>query len=107
MRMFFRILIVVLSFSSTVVFAQVTAKVVAVGTYGEGSVFVFFDTVISSCSNAQRIDLSATNPSLKNVLSVAEIAFTTGSSVIVNTATCSGATPVFTTDGASYMYLAK
>lgn len=87
--------------------AAVTAKVNAVGTYGSGAIFIFFDRAISDCSTTNRIDLAAANPSVKHVLSVAMVAFSTGSDVFIHAGSCAGTVPVFSTGGDSYFYLTK
>jgi hypothetical protein len=85
----------------------VTAKVNVVGTYDDGSIYIMFDKAISDCSTTSRIDLPANNPSVKNVLSIAMTAFVTGSNVEIHPGSCSGVTPLFSTDGDSYFYLTK
>lgn len=83
----------------------VVAKVKQVGTYEHGSVFVFFDRPISTCSDTNRLDVEATIPAVKAVFAVATTAFATGSSVVVHPGACNGTKPTFTTDGDSYIYL--
>lgn len=87
--------------------AAVVAKVNAVGTYDDGSIYIYFDRAISDCSATNRLDVAADNPSVKNVLSIAMTAFATGSNVEINPGSCSGEKPQFTTTGDSYFYLKK
>ena len=84
----------------------VVAKVIGTGTYDDGSIFVFFDRQISSCSeNSTRLDLLHSHPAKEQVLSIAMTAFVSGKSVTVHPGSCSGNFPAFDTVGDSFMFL--
>ena len=84
--------------------SAVLAKVTGAGTYADGSVYVFFDRPISSCSTGNgRIDIAAGSPARDQVLSIAMTAFVSGRSVKIRPASCDGQSSVF--DGSSYFYL--
>ena len=83
----------------------VTAKVTGTGTYDDGSIYIFFDRQISSCSTTSRLDLVATHPAKEQVLSIAMTAFVSGKSVNIHPGSCGGESPVFGTVGDSYFYL--
>ena len=78
--------------------ALTSAHVVAVGTYGNGNVYVTLDQSLdqTGCPGPY-IELPASSPSLKGVLSVAMVAKTTGAAVVVATDGCySSNTATFT-----------
>ena len=85
----------------------VTAKVNSVGTYDDGSIYIYFDRAISACSTTNRLDVSASIVAAKNVLALATTAFVSGSSVVVHPGGCTGAYPTFTSDGDSFIYLTR
>lgn len=85
----------------------VTAYVTAAGTYNSGSIYVFFDRQISSCSSSNRLDISANHPALKNILSIAMAAYMSGSAVRIHPGSCAGTAPYFGAEGDSHFYLTK
>ena len=75
-----------------------TAHVLAVGTYGNGNVYITLDQPLdqSGCPGPY-IELPANSPGLKNALAVATLAKTTGAAVTVATDGCfSSNTSTFT-----------
>ena len=88
-------------------FPAVTAYIVGTGTYDDGSIFIFFDRQISSCNSSGRLDIPASNPSIKNVLAIAMTAYSSRSAVRIHPGSCAGTVPVFSTTGDSYIYLTK
>lgn len=84
---------------------SVLTQVVAVGSYGDQSIFVMFQDVISGCSGRVRIDLAANHPARDNVYSVAITAFSTGTSVRVRPDLCDGDIPIFDSTKNSFLYL--
>jgi len=99
------IVLLLMAFSANAnTMGAVLAKVTGTGTYANGSIYVFFDRQISSCSTDDgRIDIAATSPARDQILSVAMTAFVSGRSVKIRPASCDGQTSVF--DGYSYLYL--
>ena len=84
---------------------SVLTKVVAVGSYGDQSIFVMFQDAISGCSSRVRIDLEFNHPARDNVYSVAITAFSTGTSVRVRPDLCNGDVPIFDATKNSFLYL--
>lgn len=91
-----------ISLSNTL--APVVAYVTEVGTYDDGSVFVFFDRTISSCSSTNRLDLGINHPARKEVFSIAMSAFLSGNRVKVHPGGCNGIYATFDAVGDSYLY---
>lgn len=87
--------------------SAVTAKVVAVGTYPSGAIFVYFDQAIAECSASKRLDVPAADPSVRYVLTIATAAFATSSDVEIRAGSCSGQYPIWSSTGDSYIYLKK
>ena len=85
----------------------VIANVTGTGTYEDGSIFVFFDRQISSCSGTTRVDLAANHDAKEQVLSIAMTAFVSGRMVSVHPGSCNGAVPDFGPTGDSYLYLTQ
>jgi len=85
----------------------IRALVSSTGTYEDGSVYVFFDRAISTCSETNRIDVHFGYLGAKNILALAITAFTTNSYVVVHPGACEGVTAVFDATGDSYMFLNK
>ena len=81
----------------------VVAHVVGTGTYTDGSIYVFFDRPISSCSAAGRLDIPVSHPALKNILAIAVTAFASGSAVRIHPGSCGGTVPIFSVEGDSYI----
>ncbi len=105
MKLIIGIVLLLTAFSASAnTMGAVLAKVTGTGTYANGSIFVFFDRQISSCSTDDgRIDIAASSPARDEVLSVAMAAFVSGRSVKIRPASCDGQSSVF--DGFSYIYL--
>ena len=87
-----------------------TAHVTAVGTYGDGSLFIFLSTTISEpgCSaGSSRIDIAGTHPQVKTFYTTALAAFASGATVIgtVNGCDPASGSPTFDTTKVSYLYL--
>lgn len=99
----------VLLLLSSVVYSNtlpaVVAHVTGAGTYNDGSIYVFFDRPISSCSDAARIDLVSSHSAREQVLSLAMTALVSGRAVVVHPGGCSGTAPVFGPEGDSFIYL--
>jgi hypothetical protein len=82
--------------------------VTAVGTYGDGSIFIFVSgTIAEPYCNAARIDIPSTHPQLKTFYATAVTAFVSGSGVygMVNGCNPTTGTPTFDTTTNSYIYL--
>lgn len=75
-----------------------TAHVLAVGTYGNGNVYITLDQPLDQAGcPGPYIELPANNPNLKGVFAVAMLAKTTGAAVTVATDACySTSTSTFT-----------
>ena len=103
------VLNIFLSFLSIISHANdmsaVVAKVTGTGTYDDGSIYVFFDRAISSCTTTGRLDISADHPANRNILSIAMAAFMSGKNVKIHPGSCDGNRPVFGNQGDSYLYL--
>lgn len=90
------LLISLLLFISTQVSASsvITAKVLYVGSYGNGDFFINTNAVINeSCSFPNgngRIDIAATHPQVKQWLAIATTALATGKSITFATKSCFG-----------------
>ena len=87
-----------------------TAHVTAVGTYGDGSLFIFLSTTISEpgCSaGSSRIDVAGTHPQIKTFYTTALTALASGATVIgtVNGCDPASGSPTFDTTKVSYLYL--
>lgn len=82
--------------------------VTGVGTYGDGSIFIFVSgTIAEPYCNASRIDIPSTHPQVKTFYSTAVTAFVSGSGVFGSVNGCDPAagTPTFDTTTNSYLYL--
>lgn len=84
----------------------ITAKVVYVGTYGDGRFFVALDTQINEPGCPQvRFDIPTSHPQLKNWLAVALTASISGKSIGVQTSGCWNSLPTMTQNADSFFYL--
>lgn len=83
----------------------VTAYVSDVGTYEDGSIYVYFDRQISSCGTTTRLDIADSHPAKTQVLSIAMAAFLSGKPVRIHPGSCAGGLPAFGSEGDSYFYL--
>ena len=82
------------------------AKVVHAGTFGDGRLFVLFDTEIKEpgCFN-KRLDVAAGHDQIKTWLSVALAAMLTGKEVNIRSNGCLGSTPTLDNTTASSFWL--
>lgn len=83
---------------SSFALTKVTAKVVYVGTYGNGDFYVMTDTAINEpgCTfphGVNRFDVPANHPQAKNWLAIALMALSTGKSVMLRTNGCFEGSP--------------
>ncbi|MFT6437851.1 MAG: hypothetical protein ACJAVI_005935 [Candidatus Azotimanducaceae bacterium] len=94
-KLLFGFSILIFASSSSAIDANVEGKVTLVGTYGDGSIFVYIDQTIPEvgCS-IDRLDADVADVSLEVIkmwLSVAMTAQATGQSVVVRTRGCTAA----------------
>jgi hypothetical protein len=87
---------------------QVTARVLNLGTYGNGNVFISLDQTIDEpgCS-LPYIELPANGPATKATLATAALALATGATVKVQTDGCLNGQPSFTGARPAYFQLNK
>lgn len=91
--------------------SPVTAEVTAVGTYGDGAIYVFFKDNVTTCSSKKRIDLSADNPARDAVYSAALSALMSGKLVKLRASHCAtysnktSTTSGTITGNSSYLYM--
>jgi len=86
--------------------SNTVAKVIYVGTYGDGRLFVALDAQINEpgCVNS-RFDVSAGHPQIKTWLAVALTAAASAKTVVVRTNGCFGVLPTMTQTTDSWFYL--
>lgn len=106
--------IAVASFVNVPSYANTTfaAAVTGVGTYGNGSIFIFLNSPINEpgCNpNSARIDVQASNPNLKQILAVAMTAFLSGKEITgaVNGCDSDDGAPTLDQSYDSYIYMTQ
>ncbi len=88
--------------------SSVVAKVSDVGIYGDGSMYVFFDRQISSCSSSSfRLDLEPDHPAINKVYSAALAALASGKDVKVLPKLCDGNKSRLSRGKDSFFYIIK
>jgi hypothetical protein len=85
---------------------QVRANVVYAGTYANGDVFIGLSAVVDEpgCP-ADRLDIPASHPQLKQYLAIAQIAMTSGKTIMVKTLGCFANSPSFDNSRNSYFFI--
>ena len=95
-----------LNFAYSNTLGAVVAKVTDVGTYGDGSIYVFFDQTVSPCgSDNKRVDIEYDHLAKSHVFSLAMTAYSADSHVKLKVAACKENSADFTDDKKSYFYL--
>lgn len=86
----------------------VTARVLKVGTYGNGNLYIALDKTVDEqgCSLAY-IELPANSPALKAVLATASLAIATSATVEIKTDACFNGMPSFSGERSGYFVLNK
>ena len=85
---------------------QVSAKVLWTGVYGNGDVYVAFDTAINEpgCPS-MRIDVPASLPSAKQILAIAQLALASSRTVVLAAEGCMAGSPTLGNGWSTYFYL--